>query len=167
MKKIRSALMPKARKDRLIIKELEDETLVYDLDTDKAHCLNTAASLVWKRCNGSSDVSDIARSLSNSLGVKGVEAEERIVWFALTELDKFKLLENPGVVVPPSAEMSRRHVVRTLGIAAMALPLVATIIVPISAEAASCGQPCGNNPDCTSPSCTKCTGPAGSRTCTA
>ena len=160
----RPGLMPKARKDRLIIKELLDETLVYDLDTDKAHCLNAAASLVWKRCNGSRNASEIAHSLRGSLGSSSVGADERVVWFALAQLDKFNLLENPGFF--PAVE-SRRQVVRTLGIAAMALPLVATLVVPISAEAASCGQACTNPPDCTSLSCTKCTGPAGSRTCTA
>jgi hypothetical protein len=31
---------PTARKDQLIVKELDDETLVYDLERDEAHCLN-------------------------------------------------------------------------------------------------------------------------------
>ena len=166
MNDARPALMPKARKDRLIIKELPDETLVYDLDTDKAHCLNVAASLVWKKCNGSRGVSDIAQSLSTSLGVDAMEDKEQIVWFALAELDKFKLLESQGIV-PASAIKSRRQIIKTLGITAMALPLVATMIVPISAEAASCGQSCVNPPDCTAAACTKCTGPVGNRTCTA
>jgi hypothetical protein len=159
--------MPKARKDRLIIKELPDETLVYDLDTDKAHCLNVSASLVWKKCNGSRHVSEIAQSLGDSLEVDAAEDDkEQIVWFALAQLDKFKLLENQGIV-PASAIKTRRQVIKTLGITAIALPLVATMIVPISAEAASCGQACTNPPDCTAAACTKCTGPVGNRTCTA
>jgi hypothetical protein len=32
--------MPRAREAGFIVRELEDETLVYDADTDRAHCLN-------------------------------------------------------------------------------------------------------------------------------
>jgi hypothetical protein len=36
-------MLPKARKKDLIVERLEDETLVYDLKTDRAHCLNHSA----------------------------------------------------------------------------------------------------------------------------
>jgi len=42
------AQLPLARKDQLIVKEVDDEVLVYDLKTDQAHCLNKTAALVWK-----------------------------------------------------------------------------------------------------------------------
>ena len=32
--------LPVARQKDLIVRELSDEVLVYDLNTDKAHCLN-------------------------------------------------------------------------------------------------------------------------------
>ena len=44
-----TALLPRAHTDGLVIKELPNETLVYDLKTDEAHCLNQTAALVWKR----------------------------------------------------------------------------------------------------------------------
>jgi len=43
-----TATLPRARKDGLVIKELVNETLVYDLERDEAHCLNQTAALVWK-----------------------------------------------------------------------------------------------------------------------
>ena len=41
------ALMPRARQDELVVEELQDETLVYDLKRHKARCLNRTAALVW------------------------------------------------------------------------------------------------------------------------
>ena len=43
---------PVARTESLIVKEVDGETLVYDLTTDKAHCLNDTATRVWKNCDG-------------------------------------------------------------------------------------------------------------------
>ena len=39
------ALMPRARQDELVVEELPDETLVYDLKRHKARCLN--ARRLW------------------------------------------------------------------------------------------------------------------------
>ena len=52
--------LPRARQASLIIKEVDDETLIYDLETDKAHCLNSTASRVWKSCDGRTSVAEIA-----------------------------------------------------------------------------------------------------------
>jgi hypothetical protein len=40
MKQARRQTKPLARKEGLVIQELPDEVLVYDLDRDRAHCLN-------------------------------------------------------------------------------------------------------------------------------
>lgn len=58
--------LPQARTDDLVINELSDEVLVYDLQRDKAHCLNAAAASVWKQCDGRTTVAEIARRLSES-----------------------------------------------------------------------------------------------------
>ena len=54
-----TAALPRARKDGLVIKELSNETLVYDLERDEAHCLNQTAGLVWKQCDGRTTVTKI------------------------------------------------------------------------------------------------------------
>jgi hypothetical protein len=46
--------MPLVRTVDLVIQELGQEILVYDLTCNKAHCLNRAAALVWRRCDGRS-----------------------------------------------------------------------------------------------------------------
>src|SRR3990172_10045809 len=52
------------------------------------------------------------------------------------------------------AGLSRREVVRQLGLAAViALPLVTSIVAPRATQAVSCGQPCTNDNDCTNPAC--------------
>ncbi len=50
------ALMPRARQDELVVEELSDETLVYDLKRHKANCLNRTAALVWQDCDGQTSV---------------------------------------------------------------------------------------------------------------
>ena len=57
---------PIARKQGLVIQDLPDEVLVYDLDRDRAHCLNTTAAFVWQHCDGKSTVGEIAAKLAQS-----------------------------------------------------------------------------------------------------
>lgn len=128
---------PLARQSSLIIKEVDDETLVYDLESDKAHCLNNTAARVWKSCDGRSTVSEIAKQL-------GAEAkttvDENVVWLALDQLEKFKLLQKP--VEKPAvflSGVSRRHAIRALGLAAIVLPMVTTMVVPTAAQSGSPG----------------------------
>src|SRR3989442_15786012 len=71
---------PRARKDQLIVKEVDGEVLVYDLRCDKAHCLNSTAGLVWKYCDGKSGVAEIAKSLGDETQTV---VDDRIVLLAL------------------------------------------------------------------------------------
>ena len=146
--------LPTARRDKLIVRELPNEVLVYDLERDQAHCLNQTAALVWKHCDGGSDASKIARRLGQQLKAP---VDERMVWFALEQLGRDSLLEE--TIVPPAAMtgMTRRQVVRTLGLAAVvAVPLVTSIVAPLPAQAGTCGgagTPCFQNTQCCSAQC--------------
>ena len=62
-----AAQLPRARTDNLVIRELDDETLVYDTARDEAHCLNRTAALVWKLCDGQTTAMQAARSLRNEV----------------------------------------------------------------------------------------------------
>jgi hypothetical protein len=55
---------PLARKQDLLVRELADEVLVYDLANDEAHCLNETAAFVWMRCDGRNTPRDIAHCSS-------------------------------------------------------------------------------------------------------
>ena len=148
--------LPKARRNQLVRKELGREMLVYDRNSDKAHCLNAPAALVWAHCDGLTTVAEMARLLEDEM--RAPVADE-VVWFALEQLRKSSLLQEPWTRPSQVAQMSRRVMVRRLGIAAaVTVPLVTSIIAPTAAAAATCtlGQPgatCVNNGDCCSNSC--------------
>jgi hypothetical protein len=135
--------LPLARKDKFIIKELPDETLVYDLNTDKAYCLNKTAALVWKSCDGKTKAADIAALLGTELHAI---VPEDLVSLAINELRRDDLLEKQ--YEPRRAKaISRRDLVRRIGLTtAVALPIVTSLIIPNSAMAASCA--CVTPGDC-------------------
>ena len=140
---------PRARKQGLVVQTLPDETLVYDLDRDLAHCLNQTASLVWRRCDGRTTTKEIALSLTRSLKQP---VDEKIVWLALDQLDRNHLLSEESIIPKTVAGMNRREVVRALGVsAAIAIPAVISIVAPLPAQAAtgcvSSGGSCASNPN--------------------
>ena len=106
MKETPGTRVPTARKDQLIIQKAHDEVLVYDLKTDKAHCLNLTAASVWNSCDGKSTVADIVRRLGGELGAP---IDEEIVWLALTQLEKFDLLDAKLTKPKTIIGMSRRE----------------------------------------------------------
>jgi hypothetical protein len=154
---------PIARREGLVIQELPDEVLVYDLDRDRAHCLNQTAAFVWQRCNGKSTTAQIARSLGQQLDCT---VDEKVVWLALDQLGRNHLLARQPAPPPALMGMNRRAMVRALGLAAIvAVPLVTSIVAPSPAQAASCGAqgtPCNTGAQCCSTICSG--GPPG--TCT-
>jgi hypothetical protein len=129
--------------------------LVYDRDRDKAHCLNQTAALVWKYCDGKTTVSNMAQQLGRDLLSEPVD--ENVIWYALDQLGKDNLLDE--TITPPAIlmGMSRREMVRVLGIAAaVAVPLVTSIIAPTPAQAATCltnGTGCTSSVQCCSGLC--------------
>ncbi len=148
--------LPKARRNQLVRKELGREMLVYDRSSDQAHCLNATAALVWVHCDGLTTVAEMARLLEHEMKT---QVPNEVVWFALEQLRKSSLLQEPWATPAQVEPMSRRVMVRRLGIAAaVTVPLVTSIIAPTAAAAATCtlGQPgatCVNNGDCCSNSC--------------
>jgi len=148
---------PVARTESLIVKEVDRETLVYDLNTDKAHCLNDTAARVWKNCDGRKSVSEISEILSAE---SNTSVKDEVIWLALDQLEKFKLLEEapprPGFL----AGMTRRQMVARLGIAAIAIPSIVSIVSPTAAAGASCIPQgsvfcCVNPNDCCTGLCTQ------------
>ena len=130
-----STYAPRARKERLLLRELQEELLVYDLERHKASCLNRMATLTWRRCDGRATVPEIAEALEGELGIP---VDERAVWLALERLSRAHLLEGP-LALPSWAEgYSRRQWVASVGKAsAVLVPAVVSILSPIAAAAAS------------------------------
>ena len=147
---------PRARQEDLVTEGLDDETLVYDMRSHKAHCLNRTAALVWGRCDGRATVAEMAAALEKELGV-GVRAE--VVWVALEQLEKAQLLVGDLPKVMAKRGLSRRDVIRRVGVGAIALPLVASILAPTAEATVTClsaGSMCnpnGGTPCCSGTSC--------------
>ena len=157
-----------ARKEGLVIQEMPDEVLVFDLETNKAHCLNETAAFVWKACDGKNSVADITKSFGNQ---SGTTVPEDLVWLALDQLKEKNLVENKDEIVVDYNGMSRREVIRKVGLASVvALPLISSLVAPTAASAQtlncsggnnrSNGCPCSNGNQCASNLCS-------SGTCTA
>ena len=145
---------PLARKEGLVVQELPDEILVYDLDRDKAHCLNETAAMVWRKCDGRATTTAISKALENELRKP---VDEKIVWLALDQLGRNNLLEQIPAPPPVMNGLNRREMVRALGIAAaVAIPVVTSIVAPTPAQAATClpsGAACTSGAQCCSGVC--------------
>lgn len=128
---------PISRKDNLVVQELDGEVLIYDLDKNKAFCLNETSSLVWQLCDGNKTISEISESMSRKLNQP---ANEDLVWLAIDQLKKEKLIIN-GAELPSKFEgMNRREVIKKVGLGTMiALPIVSGMIAPSAINAASPG----------------------------
>ncbi len=136
--------LPESRTSDLVIQQSIDETLVYDLATDKAYCLNKTSSLVWKNCNGRRSIQEICDVMSAELGEL---VDEDIVWLALQELAGYGLLEKGNEVTDKFHGTSRRDVIRKIGLgSAIALPIISSIIAPNAISAQSCVNPGGFAP---------------------
>ncbi len=134
---------PIARKDKLTIRELPDEAVIYDLERHKMHCLNRTAALVWKHCDGRHDPAALAALLGRELLLSADEAAAA-ARLALEQLGRRHLLVE--AVAPPEEEerLSRRAALRKMAVAAAAvLPLVMTLKSPSVAwaQAASTCSP--------------------------
>jgi len=153
---------PRARKDGLIVQNLPDETLVYDLERDRAHCLNQTAAFVWRHCDGRANAKEIARALNHQTKQP---VDEKLVWLAIDQLGRNHLLTETPALPPHVTGLNRREVMRALGLtAAVAIPVVASIIAPLPAQAATClgaGVGCTSPAQCCSGICDGfCIGPA-------
>ncbi len=146
--------LPKARRSELITREVAGDLLVYDRKSDQAHCLNPTAAIVWARCDGLTTVAEMAQLLEDKMNST---AAKEVIWIALEQLGKFRLLEEPFVRPARRKRMSRRVLMKHLGIAAaVSVPLVSSIVAPTAAAAASCranGTTCTANSQCCSNSC--------------
>jgi hypothetical protein len=129
---------PKVRGSGLLVQQLEDELLVYDLEQNEAHCLNGIAASVWTLCDGEKTITEIGRLLGTDLPVEDVEI---LVWSALDQFAERGLLaEEAGKASPHAldAMMTRRQMVARLGLAVgLALPLVESIVSPPASMAQS------------------------------
>ena len=150
---------PRARKSKLIVRRLPEETLVYDLERSRAHCLGPVAASVWRHADGRSSPARIAAVVARE---NGVALDEAAVMVALDRLAEARLLEEPLA----AGGQSRREWMKK---AAMVAGLtVVSITAPLSVEAATCVANCTGRPNTPPGNCgaIPCCPPASGRCCT-
>ena len=159
MRQAAREFLPQARKEHLVIKDVDDEVLVYDLERDKAHCLNSLAADLWRLCDGKTTTEGLVASFEKETGRR---IDESFIWFGLEDLRRSHLLNDDLVwpehrVAAKRLGISRREAVRRIGLGAViALPLVISITAPTAAQTSSCGSrchPCIQNSECCSGVC--------------
>lgn len=134
---------PTARTNGLVVQDVPDEVLVYDLESNKAHCLNQTAAMVWRACDGKTSVPEIARLIGSQTGEK---VSDDLVWLAIDQLQENSLLE--AQIQSKFAGQSRREALKRIWMASMiALPIIASLAAPKSVMASSsCGCAAENDP---------------------
>ena len=148
---MRERQLPRARADCLS-RQLDDEVVIYDPQRHQGHCLNSTAAAVWKLCDGKSSPLQIAEALSRQ---SVAPVDQQVVELTLQRLADAHLL-----IVGPKASVtspSRRVALRRIGVAAaIALPLITSIVAPTPASAATClhgGASCSTGAQCCSGLC--------------
>jgi hypothetical protein len=141
---------PRVRTTDLVVEPADDQLLVYDQRTDRAHRLNRTAAIVFRHADGTRTIADLAEVLTAELGEI---ADEDLVLISLDHLQQADLLDEGPARDATAARQTRRRFIRRVGLvgsAALALPVVHSIVAPTpaSAQTFSCG-PCGPCGSCT------------------
>ena len=128
-------MIPLPRKENLVIQESRNELLVYDMDTNRAICLNETSAMIWQKCDGVKSPWEIGKEMEKELKAP---ISEDLVWFALEQLHKEKLLANDEDFTSRYKRLNRREVIRRLGLASVvSLPIVSSLVAPLALNAQS------------------------------
>lgn len=150
-----SELVPLKRQNGLLVETVQDELLVYDLDSAQASCLNRTAALVWENADGKTSVPQLAKKVGGELNAP---VDERVVWYALDQLQRKNLLEGEFQVPAQHTALSRREFMKRAAMvgALVAIPAVVSLAAPSPMEAATClasGETCASSEQCCSEIC--------------
>jgi hypothetical protein len=126
------------RRDGVVVEELGGELLVYDRETDVAHCLSEVAAVAWRSFDGGATVDHAAGQILATGLASSLDEARTLADAAVAELDEKGLLkETPGFVGEP---IPRRQALRRIagaGAGLAAAPLIVSAAVPVAAAASS------------------------------
>ena len=126
------SIKPAARREQLVVQELNGEILIYDLKIDKVHSLNETAATVWQFCDGMKSIEEISCLMTQKFKKP---ISEGLVVLALDHLNRENLLLGYASTF---SSLSRREAIKKIGLGAtVALPLVSTLIAPTATMAQS------------------------------
>jgi hypothetical protein len=127
MEKAQAMKLPIARAADLIEQAADKELLIYDLLINKAYSLNETSKNVFQSCNGKTSFDELKQQYGYT---------DDLIHLTLGELKKINFIE--AEYVSPFAGMSRREVIRKVGLASMiVLPVISTLVAPTAIDAAS------------------------------
>ena len=130
-----SSKYPCARYENIVVQEVADEVLICDLNNNRVSCLNITSAEVWKLCDGKRSVSNITQILQKTFSLS---VTEDLVLLALDQLSRENLLAEKVESNIIFNNVSRREVIKRVGLASMiALPIVSSIVMPTAAQAQS------------------------------
>jgi hypothetical protein len=120
---------PRTRTESVVTKRVDDELIVYDGASHQAHCLFGAAVSVWEHCDGERSMEEIGRELALA---------PELVEQAVGELSRCGLLDEGPVPVQHYSRREAAVKLAKVGGAALAAPLIYSVVIPSSAAALSC-----------------------------
>ena len=121
--------LPKAKIDNILVQDLENELLIYNLTTHKAYTLNETSKIIFNSCDGATPVDELKRKYKFT---------DDLIYLALDELQANDLLKDYQSVY--FAGLSRREVIRRVALSSMiALPVISSLLAPTAAMARSTG----------------------------
>jgi hypothetical protein len=114
---------PIARTSGVSVKRLGDEAVLFDSSNGSVHHLNRVAEIVWRACDGRTDVDGLARIVARAMQV---EDPRPAVELALEQLSRRGLLETPVERAGDERRRNRRDVLKQLAKVA-AIPAIMTL----------------------------------------
>lgn len=120
---------------KLIAKRLENELLLFECESNTAHCLNEIAAEIWRACETQRTTIEIAEVVH----IRRPDVQKEVVFECLIRMADGGLLEE---FQAENICLQRRELMRRAGLVAAAfLPIAITsVVIPPAAEAASCAQ---------------------------
>ena len=126
---------PKTRNENIVVQEMDNEILIYDLKENKAFCLNETSAMIWQLCDGKHSIAEMSLSLSKKLNQP---MTDDLIWLALDNFKKDNLLEDSQKFEIDFNGLTRRQVVKKIGFSSLiVLPVIASLVAPAAAATAS------------------------------
>jgi hypothetical protein len=129
---------PIARMNGLDVKRLGNEVVVFDPEKGNVHHLNQVADVVWRACDGQTDIDGLSRIVGR---VTNTVDARPAVELALEQLSSRGLLETQVARPDPDQRRNRRDALKVLA-KAMAIPIVLTITASKARAYYYSGAPC-------------------------
>lgn len=124
--------LPIAKTKNILVQQIKDEILIYNLETNQVHCLNKTAGIIWQNCDGKQTFEGL-KKLNHGFN-------DDVILLSLAQLQKNDLLENNSESYLPTDRISRRAMISKYGSVAVALPVITMIVAPMAVSAQSdCG----------------------------